>query len=427
MEFTRNIEEKIIKSLNKNYNPVLLLGARQVGKTTVAKKIARNYSNYFYTNLESDIDIANIFNGNINIESIIQVLNISYNANITKDTLIIIDEIQNNPRAITALKYFSEQAKYKVLATGSNLGVTIFGKNNSFPVGKVSTINMYPMSFDEFLVNSNNINISKYLKSIDINSQVDNLIHNKCLDLFDIYMNIGGMPEVVKIYLEGDNFKEKQKELLSNYKNDFVKYADNKLSSRITAIYENIDIMLNNDNQKFRITKIDNKTYRELENPLTWLYNASVVIPCYKISSINLPLRSNIKENNFKLFFHDIGFLLAQSEFDYNNILLHNSKIYNGFILENYIAIVTNKYQSHLFYFEKNQSEIDFIVQINNQIVPIEVKSGTNTKAKALNAYINRYSPNLSIKVTRNNLNSSNGILNIPVYLFEYYLENNIV
>lgn len=246
------------------------------------------------------------------------------------------------------------------------------------------------------------------------------------MTLFDQYLQTGGMPVCIKLLLEKENksvIKQKQIELLGNYKLDFTKYADNKISSRVSAIYDSIDIMLNQDNQKFKITKIDNTTYKTLENPLTWLYTSGYVIPVYQIELINLPLRSNIKENRFKLFYNDIGFLLAQSGYDH--LLKHQNKIYQGLIVENYVAIVLHRYFDTLFYYQKKSSEIDYVIYHDNQVIPIEVKSGENTKAKSLTAFITKYDSKKAYKFTRLNFNQTDTFINFPLYALDFIFDVN--
>lgn len=425
MIFERKIEIEIKKILEvKEAKPILLIGARQIGKTTLVKKIGKNYGDYIYINLEKNKSINDLFNNDLNISMLIEEIEILVRQSINSKTLIILDEIQSNPRAITALKYFSEETKYKIIATGSNLGISLFSSKSSFPVGKVSFLNMYQLDFEEFLkaVNESFL-LNKMLEGLKKDS-ISEMLHNQLLKLFDLYIQLGGMPEVIHVYLtQGINEALKvSSDILSGYKIDLVKYSNPKLASRLSIIYEHIDVMLQSDNQKFKFTKIDKVGYKNLENPLSWLFNSKMVIPVYKIENINLPLRSNIKDNNFKLLYNDVGLLLRQANYQLENLIKSQDKIYTGVVLENYIGTVLIKYYPTLFYYQKNTTEIDYIITEGENVIPIEVKSGNNTKAKSLSAYKQRYNPSMTIKVSRNNYQVVENNYFIPVYLLDSFI-----
>lgn len=426
MIFKRELEATINQLLAKeNKKPILLLGARQTGKTTLVKKVASGFENSLYLNLEKNQQLHEIFNASLDPKDIILNIELLLNVNIFPDTLLIFDEIQSNSRAITSLKYFCEESSNPIIATGSNLGITTFSMHTSFPVGKIRTLQLFPMTFSEFLLAMQEDKLSTNLQLIPKQFKVTDIIHKRYLKLFDTYLRLGGMPEVIADYVLNSNFSntlEIQNEIIDNYKIDILKYSTGNLSSRIVKIYDAVDIMLASTSQKFKLTKIDSQTYKTLEDPLIWLYNSQIVIPVHQISACNMPLRANTKPNMFKLFFNDTGLLLAKSGYNYSHHLEHNDKIYNGVICENYIAQVLRSYEKTLFYYLKKTTEIDFIIQIQGQIIPIEVKSGHNTQAKSLKFFKAQNDTSLNIKISRNNF-CTGDILNIPIYAFDSYLK----
>lgn len=426
MTFKRELEQVIKKKITNYQKPLMILGARQVGKTTLIKKVAEDYGDYVYVNLEQRPDISDLFNDSLDIAYIIMQIELLLASPITKDTLIIFDEIQSKPRAITSLKYFAEDSDYKVITTGSNLGVTLFETDSSFPVGKVDILNMYQLNFLEFLENTGNERLKDFLSTLSPNYKISDTIHELLLKQFDVFIELGGYPEVIMTYLELGYLEAIQtsKKLLLAYKTDITKYADINLTTRIRHIYDEIPAMLQQDNQKFRHTKIDKYGYKNLEYPMHWLVESGMVQLVHKVESAIIPLSSHIKENSFKALSNDTGLLLRQANYSSVNLKDQNEKIYFGLIIENYIGNVLSKYTNKLFYYHRNTTEIDYLFQLGTKVIPIEVKSGTNTKAKSLNVYQSLYNPELAIKVTRNNYSINQNFTNVPLYLFEIYLCN---
>lgn len=422
--FKREISE-IIESKLENYDkPILLTGARQVGKTTLVKHIGEKQGKYIYINLEQNENASEIFMGNLIVDDIIISIGIELGINITADHLIIIDEIQSNPRAITSLKYFAEDGKYKVIATGSMLGLVMFTSKSSYPVGKVDALNMYQLSFIEFLDATKNEILASYLRKYLFDGELPQSIHTKALEEFDKYIDLGGYPEVIEKY-NSRNYVEAisiSESILKAYKADVTKYADERLTSRIHKIYSEIDSMLAGDNQKFRLTKIDNSGYRNLEYPIHWLTNSNIAIITYQLDTPIKPLHAHIRDNQFKLFMNDTGLLMRQSNYRIANIR-DKEHIYYGIVIENYIAHVLRKYNDNTYYFQKNSNEIDFLLETVDVVIPIEVKSGTNTKAKSLRAYCDRYKPELALKISKMNYSKNGEVTNIPLYLADLYIE----
>ncbi len=230
------------------------------------------------------------------------------------------------------------------------------------------------------------------------------------------------MPEVVGKYIENDVYiaREMQLNLIRGYENDILKYSPANVSSRIMDIFSNVDVMLNNDNQKFKIAKIDANSYKMIEFPLNWLLKSYVVQRCNIIECINIPLRSNVKESNFKLYLSDVGLLMRKSDYVVTKKLVSNDKIYYGFIMENYYANIITVYSKDLFCYKRKTSEIDFLLQSNTHVIPVEIKSGNNTKAKSLRTYIESYNPSKAYKFSRKNVSNVGCLHNLLVYCFEF-------
>lgn len=426
--FTRKVYNQIIEALDNYDVPLILLGARQVGKTTVLKQVANSYASSVYINFEENQSVAKLFEGDLNIDGIVSSLEVVTKQVITAETLIVLDEVQAVPRAITSLKYFAENGKYKVVATGSYLGVEMFTSTSSYPVGKVKELNMYPMSFSEYLNATGNQILDSRLMKQDFKSPIDPLIHQTSLQEFDVYTEIGGYPAVVAEYVERGMLAalEKRADLYNSIIRDFSKYADVNMTMRIKAVYDHIDSMLEQDNQKFRTSKVSKGGFREVQLPIRWLNSSRLVQVVYRVESAILPLRSHIKDNNFKLLLNDTGMFLEKAGYTVAGTLASDEKIYLGSVIESYIGNVLDQKYRTLMYYQKNTTEIDYIIQVDRDVIPIEVKAGLNTKAKSLGVYMKRYEPKLAIKVSRKNVGYSNRVLNIPLYLFDAFINGEL-
>lgn len=422
--YNRKIEELLREKLNSYRKPILLTGARQVGKTTVLKNMSKDY-NTIYINLENDVEYLSVFEGSLSIEQLIIQLEFISGRNINYDTLIIIDEIQVEPRAITSLKYFAEDGRYKVIGTGSFLGVTLFNKNSSFPVGKVDLITMYPMDFEEFLNATSNQNIAKFINDFNFDKPIPEAIHNKCLEIFDIYMQLGGYPEVTRQFIENGVLSalDVQQDILDSYRMDTTKYASKNIVSDIWKVYSMIPSVLGREKQKFKFSDVSTQGYRGVKDPMHWLIYSNLAIACYQIESPLKPLYARIKENSFKLYVNDTGLLLKQSGYLLNNVV-GDDRIYLGMIVENYVANIISKYYHNVFYYQKNTAEVDFLIETINGIIPIEVKAGNNKRSKSLNVYMHSNKPVYAIRVSRHNYGFANNIKSIPIYLIDKYLSD---
>lgn len=412
---------------SKNRKPLLLYGARQVGKTYLVKEFGEKYfKDIIYVNFETNDIIGKMIDENITPEYIIKNLEIAFGKVIDKDnTLIFFDEIQKNTRALTSLKYFCEDAKeYYVIGAGSLLGVHISAKEFSFPVGKVDFLTIYPLSFEEFLINTNNEllvdNIRECFKS---NRSMPNLIHKKALELYDDYLSIGGMPEVVKEFINTNstiNAIDYQKDIIESYKNDITKYSEPSNAPKIIATFDSIPVQLAKDNKKFQYKLVQKGgTSTIFGDSINWLVNAGIVNECIKIK-IGVPLKMYEELDSFKLYMNDVGLLTNLSEFPI--YLIKNREAVNetmiGMLTENYVAS-SLKYNNLNLNYWKNEydSKLDFILQSEKGlIIPLEVKTSDHTKSRSLNNYIKEFNPKYSIRLSSKNFGFKNNIKSVPLY-----------
>lgn len=426
MYIQRQIENTIKEKLENYRKPLCILGARQVGKSTVVKYCLKDYK-YVYINMFDTPGIREVFSEHkdLSVSRIITELQILLGQEIDTDTIIAIDEIQSSPVGLASLKSFNEDGKYKVIALGSNLGSFLLHKTNySFPVGQYSKINMYPISFTEFLNATQNNFFLQQLKSSLANGNISDILHKRMLEFFDIYMSIGGMPEVVKAYLQGEDSNQLElikEELVNGYLNDFGKYEFAIENAKaLNVIYRSIPRFLNKDNQKFIFSEI-NYEYKQLVNSFKWLNSNNYVHLVPQINSQSLPLIANAKDSQFKLFANETSLVMKQANYKPLTVLKERDKIYYGFVMENYIATVLNKYQT-IYTYRKERTEIDFMYENDNQLYAFEVKSGGNTRSKSLNALKNSNPDVIAVKLSRNNLRIDS-ISNIPLYAIDYVLE----
>ncbi len=411
----------------KTRKPLLLYGARQVGKTYLVKEFAKEYFNdIIYVNFETNNIIGKIIDENISPEYIIKNLEIAFNKKIDKDkTLIFFDEIQKNTRALTSLKYFYEEApEYYVIGAGSLLGVHINKKEFSFPVGKVEFLTIYPLSFEEFLINTeNNLLLEKIIECFNSNIQMPSLLHKKALDLYYDYLSIGGMPEVVQEFINSNsliNAIDLQKAILESYKNDITKYCELSYAPKIIATFDSIPIQLAKENKKFQYKLIQKGgTSSIFGDSINWLVNSGIVNKCTK-TKIGLPLKMYEELDSFKLYMNDVGLLTNLSESPI--YLIKNREAVNetmiGMLTENYVAS-SLKYNGLNLNYWKNEydSELDFILQSKKGlIIPLEVKTSIHTKSRSLNNYMKEYNPKYGIRISSKNFGFENSIKSVPLY-----------
>ena len=408
----------------KNKMPLILYGARQVGKTFIVNEFGeKNYKNTVYVNFEQDEKIIPYFESSLSPNDIINVLEKFYNSKIIPNqTLIFFDEIQNCNKALTSLKYFAEQApEYDIISAGSLLGVSINRENFSFPVGKVIMKTVYPMTFEEFLMAcKKDLLIEQIKKSFQTSQPLNDILHKEALELYKEYLIVGGMPMVINSYLENSEtlkYTDIQSLILSAYTSDMAKYTENSQSIKTISAYESIPSQLGKENKKFQYAMIQKGARASLfGESIDWLLNAGLVLKCDKTSRGDVPPNMYADVSSFKIYMSDVGLLSNKSKITNNNIDEYN-QLYRGAITENYVAeeLKTNGYD--LYYWEATTgSEVDFIIIKDEKIVPIEVKSSENTKSKSLNSFVKQYKPDYSIRISSKNFGFENGIKSVPLY-----------
>lgn len=425
----RKIYEDLLKWKNTESKiPLMVVGARQIGKTYIINEFCKKeFKKYIYINLLETPEIVSIFSRNINVMEKFKRMEIFLDTKIDiENTVIFFDEVQESEDIISSLKFFCEsEEKFKIICAGSLLGVKINRFKKSFPVGKVRILNMASMDFEEFLMaNENFMLIDEIYNSYNKMMPIDNVLHNKLIELYKMYLCVGGMPEAVKdIINKKMNILEFNKNIASDiiisYLNDMNKYVvSNAESIKIEAIYKSIPTQLSNPSNKFQYSKLNkNARSRDYIEPLNWLISSSMIYKSNLIKNIQIPLKGFIDENCFKLYFSDVGLLTSLLGVKYNDIILDNLEIYKGIITENYVAtqFVSNK--NDLYYWSSsNKAEIDFLLYNDDGIIPVEVKANKNIKSKSLNMYIEKFKPKYSIRISNKNFGFENGIKSVPLY-----------
>ncbi len=425
------MERKIVKKLiewkkSKYRKPLILQGARQVGKTYIVNSFGKEYyDKVAYFNFEDNEILNNIFERDLDTVRIISELEALSGQSIIKErTLIFLDEIQICERAITSLKYFNENNnEYHVIAAGSLLGVYCNRKKYSFPVGKVDFMTLYPLDFEEFLMANGHKKLIKLIRSCYEND-FENPLHQKCLDIYRQYLLIGGMPDAVKIYIETEDYNmvnSVQKNIRESYLADMTKYADIQDTIRIKLTYESISKQLAKENKKFQYKYIKSGARSsEFEVPIEWLQSSGIVMKCTKIKESILPLIAYTDIDSFKIYITDTGMLSSKYNLPSNAILTDINLMgeFKGALTENYVATSLKYLDRELYYWEsEGKAEIDFIVQDKEgNIIPIEVKSSDNTRSKSLQTYKSKYNPKYSIRITSKNFGFENNIKSVPLY-----------
>lgn len=411
----------------KNINmPLMVVGARQIGKTYIIEKFCKeNFNEYVYINLDKEKNISNIFEKTIEPEEIIRQIELVKSKKINvSETVIFFDEIQVSEQAITSLKYFCEsELPYKIVCAGSLLGVKINRFHSSFPVGKVLIHTMYPMDFEEFLWA-----IDKEMWADEIRqcykSLEPTIIHDKLMDLYRYYLCIGGMPASVLEFKKAEcNIISYDSQILdsiiTSYLADMNKYTlNNSEAVKIEAVYSSIPKQLGKPDKKFRYALLEAGANKNIyESSIDWLTSSNMIYRCNLLEKIELPLKPYESEKAFKLYYSDTGILTLSSQVPYNGILLNSEMIFKGVLAENYVATQLRVNNLPLYYWcSGNKAEIDFIINTNDGIIPIEVKASENTQSKSLKVYMEKYSPSYGIRISAKNFGFTNGIKSIPLY-----------
>lgn len=423
----RRIEAGLLNWKNqKDRKPLIVYGARQVGKTySIISFGKNNYADYAYFNFEANEELKSIFDRNLEPSRIVLELGAVLGRRISEHTLIIFDEIQAAPKALTSLKYFYEQApEYHIIAAGSLLGVALERENYSFPVGKVNSINMYPMDFYEFLMATENEALADIIEAgYRDDTPLSEQLHSRALELYRAYLVVGGMPEVVREYVETNDYRMvrvKQAEIINNYTADMAKYATKNEAVRHVATYNSIPSQLARENKKFQYRLIgSNARSREYEGSIDWLYKAGVVLKCEKVNEGKIPLEFYKDITSFKIYFSDVGLLAAKAMIPVETILsdINFGGEAKGAVTENYLAVQLACREHNLYYWESNSTaELDFVIMYGNGILPIECKANVHVRAKSLEIFKKKYDIAQSMRVSAKNFGMENGIKSVPLY-----------
>lgn len=440
----RQYENKIQNWINNSKKALLIYGARQVGKTYLIREmLKRNSISYFEINFQEREDILKAIKDLNNAEDISMRLALySDEPLIEKESVIFLDEVQLYPEIITKIKFLVDEGKYRYILSGSNLGVELKGIK-SIPIGYIDMFKMYPMNYLEFVeaigINQNTID---YLKEcFDKLEPVDEIIHKRMLNAFYYYLICGGMPSVVDTFVKTRNLREvrdEQQNIIRQYKADFIKYENVDKKLKIISIYDSIPAQLNQQNRRFIFTQLDKELkFDRYENSFLWLKDAAVAIPIYIAKKPKAPLILSKSKNQFKLFMSDVG-LLTSSYPDYISKELLNMnpeyEINNGALFENFIAQELVSMNIQPYYFKsKNISEIDFLIEYDNQVIPLEIKSGKDYKIhKALDNLLNtrEYSIKKAYILSPSNIEIDDKNIYLPIYmtgLFNNRIDEDII
>lgn len=421
------IHELLVWKEKENRKPLILKGVRQCGKTYLLKDFGnRYYDNVAYFNFEETDSLISVFEKDYDTKRIILELELFLGKSIKPgSTLIILDEIQECGRALTAMKYFCENApEYHIVCAGSLLGIALH-KQLSFPVGKVDFLTLYPMSFSEFLRACGSETLADYVENFKKGDAVPEPIGDKLTTFLRQYYITGGMPEVVSTWQKTNNIEEVervQQNIINSYELDFAKHAPPKDFPKLTAIWRSIPEQLAKENTKFIFSHVK-KGWRskDLEDALEWLIAAGLVYKVCKIEKPFIPISSYADDTSFKLYMADIGILRKLSKLPYEVVLdaTPNYKEFKGSLTENYVLCeLVKSVDETLYYWSSgNTAEVDFILQSGSEIVPVEVKSERNVKARSLAEYRKKYMPKYSVKTSMKNETNGEEVLNIPLYL----------
>ena len=406
--------------------PLVLRGVRQCGKTWLLKEFgSKCYTSFAYFNFESNPQLHDIFETDLNPDRIIQELEIHQNKKINiADTLLIFDEIQFCNKALTSLKYFYEnKPEASIIAAGSLLGIAL-SKPLSFPVGKVDFLDLYPLSFSEFLLACGEDLIMKTLCEIPLGKAIPSSVHPRLTEMLYTYYYVGGMPEAVKSWINYHDPNEVlriQRSILSSYELDFAKHAPSREFEKLSSIWHAIPAQLAQENQKFIFSRV--KTgyrSRDLENSLQWLISAGLVYKVPKIEKPSLPLSAYADDSYFKLYLCDIGLMRAMADIPLLSIKQKDPIFseFRGALTENFVLTeLVAKKITPFFWRSKQTAEIDFICLIGNKILPIEVKSEDNVRSRSLSVYTEKYKPDITVRLSMKNAGAEPPLYSIPLYL----------
>ncbi len=420
----RNALQDLIKwKSDEDRKPLVLKGARQVGKTWLMKEFGQShYKSYVYFNFDEEDELKSIFETNKNPHRIIELLSMIVGQKILPaETLIIFDEIQECPEALNALKYFKEKANdYHVIAAGSLLG-TLLAQPKSYPVGMVNLLELFPLTFDEFL-EATYPTLCDYYNSIKKEQTIEDIFHKRLLDAYHNYLIIGGMPECVVSwikYRDPAKISQIQRELITIYENDFSKHNGKINSGRILMVFRSIVTQLAKPNEKFMYGAVrEGGRARDFEEAIEWLVSAGMLNRVYNVSKMEHPLSAFDKLDQFKLFVFDTGLLKAMAGIDNSAILLKSDYQFKGPLTENFILQqLRGQFDVEPRYFSDKNSEIDFVLQYGTEIIPLEAKGGEDKSAPSFKRYVADHRPEYAIRFSKRGYRKDGLITNLPLYL----------
>ena len=421
--------EKLYKwKNNKRRKPLIIEGARQVGKTWLMKEFGKQaYADTVYINFDSNSRMANLFSADLDTDRLIMGLELYAGRKINpENTLLIFDEVQEVPRALASLKYFYENApQYHIVCAGSLLGIALH-QGTSFPVGKVDFLKLYPLSFSEFLMATGNERFAELLKNKDY--EMITSFKQTYIDALKHYYFIGGMPEAVQSFAESKDFNEVraiQKRILAAYEQDFSKHAPNEIVPKIRMLWNSIPSQLARENKKFIYGLVrEGGRAREYETAIMWLSDCGLVHKVSRVNATGIPLKAYEDLKAFKLFIVDVGLLGCMTGLRQRTLLDGDDLFveFKGALTEQYVCQQLKTIEDLGVYYytnDRGSCEIDFVVDTGEQIVPIEVKAETNLRAKSLKTYRERFEPELSVRTSMADYKKDDWLLNLPLYAIE--------
>ena len=402
---------------------MVLKGARQVGKTWLMKEFGKNYyKSFVYFNFDEEDELKSIFETNKNPQRIIELLSMIAGEKIYPlDTLVIFDEVQECPEALNALKYFKEMAnEYHVIAAGNLLG-TLLAKPKSYPVGMVNLLDIFPLTFEEFL-EATDAPLFTYYEDIHKEQQIEEIFHNRLLEAYNNYLIIGGMPECVSSWLKHKDpakIAQIQRELIEVYENDFSKHNGKVNSGRILMVFRSIVTQLAKSNEKFMYGAVrEGARARDFEEAIEWLVSAGMLNRIYNVSKLEHPLSAFDKLDQFKLFLFDTGLLKQMAGIDNSAILLKSTYQFKGQLTENYVLQqLRGQFDVMPRYFSSRNGEIDFVLQYGMDIIPVETKGGEDKSAPTFKKYVADNHPQYAVRFSKMGYRKDGNITNIPLYL----------
>ncbi|WP_448789057.1 ATP-binding protein [Bacteroides graminisolvens] len=425
------IEELYVWKQRKGHKPLIIRGARQVGKTWLMKEFAKQaYNQYVYVNFEDNEVMKDVFQQDFDVDRILLALQLITGIQVNEETLILFDEIQAAPRGLTALKYFREKApQYDVIAAGSLLGISIH-KEDSFPVGKVDFLDLYPLSFSEFLEAMDQKTYVELLEKKDW--KLISIFRPKLIDFLRLYYFIGGMPEVVHSFVENKDFAEVRRlqlSILDSYDRDFSKHAPVSEVPRIRMVWRSIPAQLSKENKKYIYGLLkEGARAREFEMAIEWLMEAGLIYKVNRVKKGAFPLSAYEDFSAFKLFMFDIGLMGAMSNLPQQVLLDGNALFtdYKGAMTELYVMQqLKNISRLSIYYWsaENSSGELDFLLQHDTRIIPIEVKAEENLLSKSLRSFVEKNKPLHGVRFSMSDFREQDWMVNVPLYAVSAYLE----